>query len=69
MVETLAGAPIVVLARMTDRVSTVKLSDVLSIPRRRVRLATVQECVDVFGYQPGCFGPVAHRVPLQVIAR
>ena len=41
--------------------SPIKLASVLGVSRRRVRMATLVECVRVFGYRPGCFGPIGHR--------
>ncbi len=55
------SAPVVVLCRISTRVSTGKLAELLAIKRKAVRLASAAECVDIFGYQPGSFGPIAFR--------
>ncbi len=64
-----SGKPVVVLAGFLEKVSNLKMSEHFGISRRRVRLATLDECIRVFGYRPGCFGPIGHRSNIPVLIR
>eukprot|EP00750_Incisomonas_marina_P028572 INCI6771.1.p1 GENE.INCI6771.1~~INCI6771.1.p1 ORF type:complete len:1078 (-),score=170.54 INCI6771.1:118-3351(-) len=50
----------VIVARCSDRIDFRLLSHIVKEPRKKLRLATADECVKVFGYRPGAVPPVAH---------
>ena len=54
-------APAMVLLRGTDRCDLRAVAAHFGVSRRRVRLATPAECVDVFGYPPGSMPPFGLR--------
>ena len=51
----------ILLLRGADRVDFGKVAGYLGVARRKVRLATPAECIDVFGYPPGSMPPVGLR--------
>ncbi len=55
--------PILVLASGDQRVDDRKIADHFGVGRKRVRIATPDECVAVYGYAPGGVPPVGHRTP------
>ncbi|ETV72120.1 hypothetical protein, variant [Aphanomyces astaci] len=55
--------PHVVVLRQAHKVDLALFAAACGCPRRRVRLATPQECVKVFGYPPGSVPPIAHANP------
>lgn len=44
-----------------------KLSQVMRCSRKKVKLATQIECVQIFGYAPGSMPPCGHRTPCRVL--
>ncbi|KAF0742915.1 hypothetical protein Ae201684P_000844 [Aphanomyces euteiches] len=60
------SAPHVVVLPQSGKVDLALFAQASGCPRRRVRLATAQECIEVFGYIPGSVPPVAHASPVQV---
>src|SRR5215813_6268677 len=52
---------VLVLASGDQRIDDKKLAQLFSVGRRQVRTATPDECVAIFGYEPGGVPPVAHR--------
>lgn len=62
MVETETGIlPVLVLTSGDQRVDDRKIAAFYNVGRKRVRTATPQECVAIFGYEPGGVPPVGHR--------
>jgi prolyl-tRNA editing enzyme YbaK/EbsC (Cys-tRNA(Pro) deacylase) len=62
IVETEAGRqPILVLASGDQRVDDRKVASLYNVGRKRVKIATPDECVEIYGYAPGSVPPVAHR--------
>lgn len=53
--------PVLVLASGDQRVDTRKLADLFEVSRKQVKVASAQECVEIFGYEPGGVPPVGHR--------
>ncbi|ETV94667.1 hypothetical protein H310_11653 [Aphanomyces invadans] len=45
------------------RLDLVQLAKLAGVTRRKVRFATPQECLQVFGYAPGTVPPIAHKAP------
>lgn len=59
----IAGRPILVLTSGAQRASEKKLAAYFNINRKRVKIATAQQCVDIYGYAPGGVPPVGLRTP------
>jgi prolyl-tRNA editing enzyme YbaK/EbsC (Cys-tRNA(Pro) deacylase) len=55
------GQPILVLASGDQRVDDRKIADIYGVSRKKVKIATPEECVDIYGYAPGGVPPVGHR--------
>lgn len=53
--------PILVLASGDQRVDDRKIAEHYGVGRKKVRIATADECVTVYGYSPGSVPPVGHR--------
>lgn len=62
MVETENGTrPILALTSGDQRVDDRKIAEMYGVGRKRVRVATPDECVAVWGYVPGSVPPFGHR--------
>lgn len=57
------GQPIVVLASGDQRVDDRKLAEFYGVGRKKVKIASAEECVAIYGYEPGGVPPVGHRTP------
>jgi len=53
--------PIVVLTAGDQRVFDKKLAEYFTVSRKKVRIATPEECITHVGYQPGGVPPLGHR--------
>lgn len=53
--------PILVVASGVNTVDDRKLSNILGVGRKKVRLAKAEQCIEIFGYAPGGVPPVGHR--------
>ncbi len=53
--------PILVLASGDQRVDERKLAEWFRVGRKRVRIATAEECIAIYGYPPGSVPPFGHR--------
>ncbi len=62
------GQPLVILASGDQRIDTRKLAAMYNISRKKVKVATTEECVTIIGYAPGGVPPVGHRsrVPMLI---
>jgi len=58
-----ARSPVLVVGSGDQRISDAKLARYFGIGRKKIRMATPDECVAVFGYPPGGVSPVGHRTP------
>lgn len=56
-----AGTPVLVVASGDKRVSDAKLAKYLGVGRKKIKIATPEQCVEIFGYAPGGVSPVGHR--------
>lgn len=57
------GMPVLVVAAGDQRVDTRKLSAHFGVGRKKIKTASAEQCVAVFGYAPGGVCPVGHRTP------
>lgn len=55
------GQPVIVIASGDQRVDDRKLSALLSVTRKKVKIATADQCVEITGYAPGSVPPLAYR--------
>jgi prolyl-tRNA editing enzyme YbaK/EbsC (Cys-tRNA(Pro) deacylase) len=57
------GQPLLVLASGDGMVDDRKLATLYSVGRKKVKTASPDECVSIFGYAPGGVAPFGHRTP------
>jgi len=57
------GQPALVVAYGDRRIAEAKLARHFEIGRKKIRIATADQCVEIFGYAPGGVAPVGHRTP------
>jgi prolyl-tRNA editing enzyme YbaK/EbsC (Cys-tRNA(Pro) deacylase) len=55
------GSPVLVIASGDQRVDDKKLAALFTVSRKRVKVASAEQCVEIFGYTPGGVPPLAHR--------
>jgi len=55
--------PIVVLASGDQRVDDRKIAAIFNVGRKKVKVATPEQCVEIYGYAPGGVPPLAYRTP------
>lgn len=53
--------PVLVVASGDKRLSDAKIAQYFGIGRKKVKMATPDQCVAIFGYPPGGVSPVGHR--------
>lgn len=53
--------PVLVVASGVNTVDDRKLSKILGVGRKKVRLAKAEQCIEIFGYAPGGVPPIGHR--------
>ncbi|MFW5689587.1 MAG: YbaK/EbsC family protein [Spirochaetota bacterium] len=53
--------PVLVVASGDVRISDAKIAKRFGIGRKKVKIATPEQCVALFGYPPGGVAPVGHR--------
>ena len=54
--------PIIVLASGDQRVDDRKLAAMFNVGRKKVRVASPEQCIEIYGYAPGGVPPLAHRM-------
>src|SRR5215213_5324537 len=57
------GQPILVLASGDQRVDDRKIAEIYGVGRKRVKIASADECIAIYGYAPGGVPPLGHRTP------
>ena len=57
------GQPVLVIASGDQRVDSKKLAGLMAVSRKRVTVATPEQCVQYYGYAPGGVPPVGLRTP------
>ena len=55
------GQPILVLASGDQRVDDRKIAELYGVSRKKVKIATPEECIAIYGYAPGGVPPLGHR--------
>lgn len=60
------GEPVVVLGSGDQRMDERKLGALRGVSRKKVRMATVEQSIEVTGYAPGGVPPVGHRSRLPI---
>lgn len=55
------GQPVVVIASGDQRVDDKKLAALYNVGRKKVRSATPEQCIEIYGYAPGGVPPLAYR--------
>lgn len=53
--------PLLVVASGVNTVNDRKISQLLQVGRKKVKLAKADQCLEIFGYAPGGVPPVGHR--------
>lgn len=62
IIETEAGRqPILVLVSGDQRVDDRKIAERFGVGRKRVKIASAEECIEIYGYPPGSVPPIGHR--------
>ncbi|MBZ0277952.1 MAG: YbaK/EbsC family protein [Anaerolineae bacterium] len=59
----ISDAPIIVLASGDQRIDDKKLAALFNVGRKKVKVASPEQCVAIYGYAPGGVPPLAHRTP------
>ncbi len=57
------GQPILVLASGDQRVDDRRIAELYGVGRKKVKIATADDCVEIYGYAPGGVPPLGHRTP------
>ncbi len=57
------GQPILVLASGDQRVDDRKIAELYGVSRKKVKIATPDECLASYGFAPGGVPPLGHRTP------
>jgi Cys-tRNA(Pro) deacylase len=55
--------PVVVIASGDQRVDDKKLAALFNVSRKKVKIATAEQCIEITGYAPGGVPPLGHRTP------
>jgi len=55
------GHPILVLTSGDQRVDDKKIAALYDVGRKKVKVATPEQMVEIYGYAPGSMPPLAHR--------
>lgn len=55
------GTPILVLTSGDQRVEDRKLAALYSVGRKKVKAASAEQCVEIYGFPPGSVPPFGHR--------
>lgn len=53
--------PVIVLASGDQRVDDRKIAELYQVGRKKVKIATADQCLEILGYAPGSVPPLAHR--------
>lgn len=55
--------PIIILASGDQRVDDKKLAALFAVGRKKIKAASAEQCITIYGYAPGGVPPLAHRTP------
>ena len=61
------GEPLLVIANGTARIDYKKLADYLGVSRRRIKLATAVQVLDIAGFAVGTVPPFGHKRPFNTV--
>ena len=61
------GTPYLVIAAGAARVSQKRLRDVIGVSRRKLRMASPDEALEMSGFEVGAMPPFGHRQPLPTL--
>jgi Cys-tRNA(Pro) deacylase len=61
------GSPMLVIANGLNRIDYKRLADHLGLSRKRVRMATADEVLDIAGYTVGSMPPFGHKIKLRTL--
>lgn len=53
--------PVIIIASGDQRVDDKKLAGLMNVNRKKVKIATADQCIAITGYAPGGVPPLAHR--------
>lgn len=53
--------PVLVIASGDQRVDDRKIAAMFNVGRKKVKIATPEQCIEIFGYAPGGVPPFGHR--------
>jgi prolyl-tRNA editing enzyme YbaK/EbsC (Cys-tRNA(Pro) deacylase) len=57
------GQPIIVLTSGDQKLDDKKLAALYNVGRKKVKPATADQCIHIYGYAPGGVPPLGHRTP------
>ncbi len=57
--------PIIVLTSGDQKVDDRKIADIYGVGRKKVKVGTAEELVEIYGYAPGSVPPFGHRQPIK----
>ncbi|MCB9437698.1 MAG: YbaK/EbsC family protein [Anaerolineales bacterium] len=66
LVFVIEEQPIVVLAAGDQKIDTRKLAALYEVGRKKVKIASPEQCIEYVGYAPGGVPPLGHRQPLPI---
>lgn len=66
LVFVIEEQPIVVLAAGDQKIDTRKLAALYEVGRKKVKIASSEQCIEYIGYAPGGVPPLGHRHPLPI---
>lgn len=66
MVFDINGQLIVILTAGDRKVDTKKVASYFEVGRKKVKIASAEQCIATVGYAPGGVPPVGHREPVPV---
>ena len=55
------GAPVLVIASGDRQIADARLAQYFGVGRKKVKIASSEQCLQLFGFPPGGVAPVGHR--------
>lgn len=66
LVFIVENQPIVVLASGDQKVDTRKIAAIFNVGRKKVKIASAEQCIEYIGYAPGGVPPLGHRTQVPI---